>query len=75
MALIQLQNDFKDLYIYDICVESQSAFNKVTEIKKSYAPGELISLSTYVPFLTRPLPFWATAAFYPKKTPPQLRRR
>lgn len=46
-GLVQLQNDFKDLYIYDISVESPSAFNKVTEIKKSYAPGELISLSTY----------------------------
>lgn len=46
-TLVQLQNDFKDLYIYDISVESPSAFNKVTEIEKSYAPGELISLSTY----------------------------
>ena len=46
-ALIQLQNDFKDLYIYEISVDSPSAFNKVTEIKKSYSPGELITLSTY----------------------------
>ena len=46
-GLLQLQNDFKDLYIYNIHVEDTKAFDRYTEFKKSYSPGELISLSAY----------------------------
>jgi hypothetical protein len=47
-GLVQLQNDFKDLYIYNIRVRDDKKFeNDYIEFNKTYSPGSLISLSAY----------------------------
>ena len=46
-GLIQLQNDFTDLYIFNIRVIDMDNPTKFTDFRKSYSPGELISLSAY----------------------------